>query len=651
MLDSRHLRDLARRLGDRCGSSPSSCRAGSAIAGPTGAASGAPTRAVLAHERLAIVDVEHGAQPLRQPRRRVRCWPSTARSTTTARSRPGSRQPYAFATASDCEVILALYRERASSSSNDLNGIFAFVLYDAARERYLIARDPIGVVPLYYGHDDEGHLLVASEMKALRRALPDAARVPAGLLSRQRATVRCGATTSRAGASIERVEGQPVGPRGPGRGALEDAVHRQLMTDVPLRRAALGRSRLVGDRRPGRQALRRPPGRERRPASAPGGRGSTPSRSASRARPIWRRRRSRPRLIGTVHHEFHFTVQEGLDALSDVIYHLETYDVTTIRASTPMYLMARRIRAMGIKMVLSGEGADEIFGGYLYFHKAPERAASSTPRRCASSTSCTSTTACAPTRRWPPGASRRGCRSSTASSSTWRWASTPRDKMVPEDGIEKQVLREAFRGLLPEEILWRQKEQFSDGVGYSWIDSLREIAEREVTDGCSSPRRPSASRSTRRRPRRRYFYRRLFERHFPGDAAAGVRARRQEHRLQHAAGPRLGRELRGERRSVRAGGQRRAPGHQSPGRLARPPWSARPCRRDGSLGIVYLHRVRVFVHSMQEACAAVRVARSRLGRAARRRKWVPEPWPGVRRVSPAARRGSRQPRCTRRRSR
>lgn len=468
---------------------------------------------VLAHERLAIVDVEHGAQPLRSPED-AQVLAVNGEIYNHRELADGLAEPYAFTTASDCEVILALYRERGVDFLNHLSGIFAFALWDAERGRHLIARDPIGVVPLYYGYDDAGQLFVASEMKALVERCPVLKEFPPGsFLDSEVGEVR--SYYQPAWREYSAVEGRPV-DRDALRQGLEEAVHRQLMTDVPygvLLSGGLDSSVIAGLAK--RFADRRVESGDREPAWWPQlhsfsiGLEGSPDLAAARVA---------AEALGTVHHPFEFTLQEGLDALSDVVYHLETYDVTTIRASTPMYLMARRIRAMGVKMVLSGEGADEIFGGYLYFHKAPNA------------------------REFHDETVRKldrlhlfDCLRANKAMAAWgveaRVPFLDREfldvamsfdaahKMVPADGIEKQVLREAFTGLLPEEILWRQKEQFSDGVGYSWIDALRDMAESEVSDAELSR---AGERFAINPPdtKEGYFYRRLFERHFPGDAAA-----------------------------------------------------------------------------------------------------------------------------------
>jgi len=461
--------------------------------------------AVLAHERLAIVDVEHGAQPLVD---------SSNGCVLTVNGeiynhqdlRQQLRQPHDFQTASDCEVILYLYDELTPQDFlNRLNGIFAFVLYDPRRATWLIARDPIGVMPLYLGWDAADNLYAASEMKAL---VPRCERIvefpPGHYFSGDNGDEK------DKGFQPYYVPGWAVSGRVPGqkyhpgvlREALEAAVRRQLMADVPFGVLISGGvdSSLIAA-----IAARHCEGRihsfviglEGAPDLAPARRVAA--------------------HIGTVHHEIHFTVQEGLDALSDVIYHLETFDITTIRAATPMYLLMRKIHTLGIKMVLSGEGADEIFGGYLYFHKAPNGAAlhQETLRKLQK-------------------LHLYDCARANKAGAAWgievRVPFLDRDfldvamNLAPRiklpyaadhpQPIEKWPLRHAFAGYLPDDVLWRQKEQFSDGVGYAWIAALKRVADQQVSD---SQMAGAAERFPVKTPESKeaYLYRRLFEQHFP----------------------------------------------------------------------------------------------------------------------------------------
>jgi asparagine synthase (glutamine-hydrolysing) len=471
--------------------------------------------AILAHERLAIVDVEHGAQPLESPDGRY-VLAVNGEIYNHASLEQALEQPYAFQTRSDCEVIIPLFALRDAGLLGELNGIFAFALYDRQDDRYFLARDPIGVMPLYWGHDEHGRVWVASELKALIDVCPSFEEFPPGhyLDSRSGESVRYYEPAWR---SYDAVRGRGV-DRDRLRESLEAAVERQLMCDVPygvLLSGGLDSSILTAICH--KFYKRRIENGGRSEAWWPQlhsfaiGLDGSPDLVAAR---------TAARAIGTIHHEFTYTVQEGLDAVSDVIYHLETYDVTTVRAATPMYLLARRIKAMGIKMVLTGEGSDEIFGGYLYFHKAPDAEEFH-----------------AETLRKLDQLHLFDCLRANKSLAAWgiegrvpfldrefldvAMGFDATEKMCGEGRIEKHVLREAFRGYLPDEILWRQKEQFSDGVGYSWIDSLKSAAEDEIGD-------QQFDRADRRFPshvpatKEAYLYRAIFERHFPGEAAAAT---------------------------------------------------------------------------------------------------------------------------------
>jgi len=470
-------------------------------------------RAILAHERLAIVDVLHGAQPLRDPAG-MHVLAVNGEIYNHRELRAGLREPFAFATDSDCEIILALYRERGDGFVDALNGIFAFVLYDAERDRWLIARDHMGIVPLYTGRDDEGNLHVASEMKALVPVCREVAEFPPGHLwaSGQPEPVRW---YHRGWRAYDAVAGAPAEPRML-REAMEAAVRRQLMSDVPygvLLSGGLDSSVIAACA--ARFAARRVEDEGRSDAWWPRlhsfaiGLEGAPDLAAAREVAAH---------LDLVHHEFHFTVQEGIDALGDVIHHLETFDVTTVRAATPMYLMARRIRAMGIKMVLSGEGSDEIFGGYLYFHRAPD------PRAFHEETV-----------RKLDRLHRSACLRANKAMAAWgvearvpfldrdfldvAMAIDPAAKMAGGGKIEKHLLRRAFEDALPASIAWRQKEQFSDGVGYGWIDALRAHAEAEVSDremAAARYRFPIGTPASKEA----YLYRSLFAEHFPLDSAA-----------------------------------------------------------------------------------------------------------------------------------
>lgn len=476
--------------------------------------------AILVHERLAIVDPAGGSQPLRSADGGL----VLAVNGEIYNHRDLEKQlaqPYAFQTGSDCEVINALYRDEDDIAKwlNAFNGIFAFALWDRARQRYLIARDPFGVCPLYWGHDADGRLWVASEMKALADTCADVAQFPPGHYfdSASGELVRYYLKPWRDHAATRDVEVAKQELRE----AFERAVHRQLMSDVPygvLLSGGLDSSLVAAVA--ARYARRRVEEDDQAEAWWPRlhsfaiGLDGSPDLAAAKVA---------AEALGTVHHGFTYTFEEGLDALPDVIRHVETYDVTTIRASTPMFLLARRIKAMGVKMVLSGEGSDEVFGGYLYFHKAPDAREfhDETIRKL-------------------DALHNYDCL--RANKSMMAWGVEPRVPFLDvefldvamrmdakfkmagrrPDGsrrIEKAILREAFEGYLPDAILWRQKEQFSDGVGYGWIDGLKAHAEAQVSDRVFAA---AASRFPVNPPQSKeaYLYRHLFEQFFPGVACA-----------------------------------------------------------------------------------------------------------------------------------
>jgi len=469
--------------------------------------------AILAHERLAIVDPESGRQPLMSPDGKVALAVNgEIYNHRDIRRRYAGR--YAFMTGSDCEVILALWRDKGPALVDELSGIFAFALYDEQTDEFLIARDPIGVIPLYMGTDDDGTVYVASELKALEGFCKQYEAFPPGHYYYSR-DGHAKQYYKRDWADYDAVKDNGADTEEL-RQALEQAVRRQLMSDVPygvLLSGGLDSSVISAMARKFSATRVESGGRDeawwpRLHSFAVGLRGAP---DLAKARLV-------ADHIGTVHHEINYTLQEGIDALSDVIYFTETYDVTTVRASTPMYLLARFIRSMGIKMVLSGEGADEVFGGYLYFHKAP------TPRAFHEETV-----------RKLSRLHQYDCLRANKSLAAWgvegrvpfldkefldvAMRLNPKAKMCPGRQIEKRVLREAFADLLPDEVAWRQKEQFSDGVGYSWIDTLRGMAETAVTDSQMSR---AAERFAVNPPRSKeeYMYREMFESHFPSRSAA-----------------------------------------------------------------------------------------------------------------------------------
>lgn len=469
--------------------------------------------AILAHERLSIVDPESGQQPLYSPDRcQVLAVNGEIYNHKDLRER--YKDQYQFQTGSDCEVILALYRDRGIDFLEELNGIFAFALYDETRDEFLIARDPIGVIPLYIGYDADGKVYVASELKALEGQCDHYEPFLPGhyYWSGEGKMHRY---YHRDWMDYDQVKDNKASVTAIHDG-LEAAVRRQLMSDVPYGVLLSGGldSSIISAVAEKYADMR--------------------IEDDSKTKAYWPRLHSfavglkgapdlaKARLvadhIGTVHHEINYTIQEGLDAIRDVIYFIETYDVTTVRASTPMYLLARVIKSMGIKMVLSGEGADEIFGGYLYFHKAPDARAfhEETVRKLSK-------------------LYLYDCLRANKSLAAWgvegrvpfldkefldiAMRTNPEAKLCPGMMMEKKILRQAFADMLPDEVAWRQKEQFSDGVGYSWIDTLKAVTAAAVTDEQMAH---AAERFPINTPQNKeeYYYRCIFAEHFPSDSAA-----------------------------------------------------------------------------------------------------------------------------------
>jgi len=469
--------------------------------------------AIMAHERLSIVDPASGKQPLFSPDGKVAlCVNGEIYNHREIREQLKGK--YEFQTGSDCEVILALYKLKGVDFLEDISGIFAFALYDEEQDLFLIARDEIGVIPLYVGKDAQGHVLVSSELKGLEGYATEYDQFKPGYVwsSRDAEPTRW---YKRDWMEYENVKNNGA-DKDALRAALENAVERQLMSDVPYGVLLSG-------------------GLDSSIISAVAKRYSGKRIEDGQATDAWWPQlhsfavglKGAPDLaaakvvadhIGTVHHEIHYTIQEGLDAIRDVIYHIETYDVTTVRASTPMYLLSRVIKSMGIKMVLSGEGADEVFGGYLYFHKAPDAQAfhEETLRKIGK-------------------LYLYDCLRANKSLAAWgvegrvpfldkefldvAMRLNPASKMAPGKVIEKKILREAFEHLLPASVAWRQKEQFSDGVGYNWIDTLKKVAEDAVSDYDMAH---AAQRFPINPPmnKEEYHYRTIFEEHFPSESAA-----------------------------------------------------------------------------------------------------------------------------------
>jgi asparagine synthase (glutamine-hydrolysing) len=470
-------------------------------------------KAVMAHERLAIVDPASGKQPLYSPDGQL-VLAANGEIYNHRALRNQLKSEYEFQTESDCEIILALFKEKGVDFVDDLNGIFGFAIYDVDKDAYFIARDHMGIIPLYIGWDKNGTFYVASELKALESVCTKIELFPPGhyFYSKANEFVQW---YKRDWVDYDAVKDNETRIKAI-KEALEAAVHRQLMSDVPygvLLSGGLDSS--VTSAIAKKYAQKRIESGDKNDAWWPqlhsfsvGLEGSPDLAAAQKVADH----------IGTVHHEIKFTIQEGLDAIKDVVYNLETYDTTTIRASTPMYLMARVIKSMGIKMVLSGEGADELFGGYLYFHKAPNAKEfhQETVRKLDK-------------------LHMYDCLRANKSLAAWgiegrvpfldkefmdvAMRINPQDKMINGERMEKWVVRKAFEDMLPESVAWRQKEQFSDGVGYSWIDTLKEVVDKEVSD---EQMKNAHFRFPVQTPlnKEEFYYRSIFESHFPSEAAA-----------------------------------------------------------------------------------------------------------------------------------
>ncbi|NKI27336.1 asparagine synthase B [Arenibacter sp. 6A1] len=470
-------------------------------------------KAIMAHERLAIVDPASGKQPLFSEDKKL-VLAANGEIYNHRELRKQFEGKYNFQTESDCEVILALYKEKGADFLDDMNGIFGFAIYDTEKDAYFIARDHMGIIPLYIGWDINGTFYVASELKALEGTCTKIQLFPPGHYMESK-DGEFKKWYSRDWMEYDAVKENETSIQEI-KEALEAAVHRQLMSDVPygvLLSGGLDSS--VTSAIAKKYAQKRIESDDTTDAWWPqlhsfsvGLEGSPDLAAAQKVADH----------IGTIHHEIKFTIQEGLDAIKDVIYNLETYDITTVRASTPMYLMARVIKSMGIKMVLSGEGADELFGGYLYFHKAPnaQEFHEETVRKLSK-------------------LHMYDCLRANKSLAAWgiegrvpfldkefmdvAMRINPQDKMINGERMEKWVVRKAFEDMLPESVAWRQKEQFSDGVGYSWIDTLKEVVDKEVTSeqlANAKYRFPLQTPTSKEE----FYYRSIFEEHFPSDAAA-----------------------------------------------------------------------------------------------------------------------------------
>ena len=468
--------------------------------------------AILAHERLSIVDIKSGRQPLFSNDESI-ILTVNGEIYNHLDFRNSSEIDYKYQTNSDCEVIIPLFKEYGKDLLNHLNGIFSFFLYDKLENAFFVARDPIGVIPLYMGKDKNGTSYFSSEMKSLVGKCQNIKEFPPGyyMTNNDAEPVKY---YKKNWMSFDNIKN--YNSKKDLNNSLENAVKRQLMSDVPfgvLLSGGLDSSIISSIVK--KFSKKRIESDQKKDAWWPqihsfavGLKGSPDLKAANKV----------SKDLGTVHHEIHFTIQEALDSLEDVIYYLETYDVTTVRASTPMYLMARYIKSMGIKMVLSGEGADEIFGGYLYFHKAPNSKEfhEETVRKIDK-------------------LHLYDCLRANKSLSAWGVEGRvpfldkefidysmnldPKLKMISSDKIEKHILRESFKGYLPDDILWRQKEQFSDGVGYSWIDSLKEYADKSISENDFINRSEIFPVNTPK-SKEEFLFRRIFEKHFPGDDCA-----------------------------------------------------------------------------------------------------------------------------------
>ena len=469
-------------------------------------------KAILAHERLAIVDPTSGKQPiLSTDGQKIVAVNGEIYNHQDLRNQ---LKDYKFKTNSDCEVIIPLYEKKGVDFLNDLNGIFAFSLYDTKKDKFLIARDHIGIIPLYVGWDQDETFYVASELKSLEGVCNKIELFPPGhfLESDNMEFKKWYNPNWKSFNSVKNKETSIKAIHD----SLSSAVKRQLMSDVPygvLLSGGLDSS--ITSALAKKFASKRIESGDKQDAWWP----QLHSFSVGlKGAPDLKAAKIVADHIGTIHHEINFTIQEGIDAIRDVIYHLETYDITTVRASTPMYLMARAIKSLGIKMVLSGEGADELFGGYLYFHKAPNSKEfhEETVRKLDK-------------------LHQYDCLRANKSLAAWGIEGrvpfldkefievamniNPDDKMIKNGRIEKWVLRKAFEEYLPESVLWRQKEQFSDGVGYSWIDSLKELVEKEVTDE-DLKNASNIFKINTPQNKEEYYYRRIFQDHFPSEAAS-----------------------------------------------------------------------------------------------------------------------------------
>ncbi|KAF2480121.1 hypothetical protein BDY17DRAFT_303259 [Neohortaea acidophila] len=532
---------------------------------------------ILVHERLSIVGVDSGAQPMLNEDESI-ALAVNGEIYNHKILRKRLKTPYPFKTHSDCEIILPLYQEHGIDAPKYLDGMFSWVLHDKKMDRLVAARDPIGITTFYMGRSSStpGAVYFASELKCLFPVCDHIEFFPPGHVydSKTDKFTRYFAPTW-----LIEPSNIPTTPLDLGlvRESLERSVRKRMMAEVPfgvLLSGGLDSSLVASIAQ--RETLRLQKEYARKQAFLNSGI-NTPQMNGDLGGPLpiadangnvveddlagidedyklhsvpvlsqlnsfsiglpgapdSKAAAEVARFLGTKHHTFTFTIQEGLDALTDVIYHLETYDVTTIRASTPMFLLSRKIKAMGIKMVLSGEGSDEIFGGYLYFHAAPnkEEFHEETVRRVKN-------------------LHLADCLRANKSTSAWGLEARvpfldkdflqlcmnidPAEKMITKDRIEKYILRKAFdttgepgaKPFLPDHILYRQKEQFSDGVGYGWIDALKDESAKAVSDEqmLEANIRKDKPQWGNDIPdsKESYWYRCMFDEHFPPYCASTV---------------------------------------------------------------------------------------------------------------------------------
>jgi len=517
--------------------------------GPDWSGSVIANNTILCHERLSIVGVDSGAQPLVSDDEDI-ILAVNGEIYNHRLLRKGLKKPYPFKTHSDCEVIIPLYKEHGLDTPKYLDGMFSWVLYDKKLNRAIAARDPIGITTFYIGWSSKepGTVYFASELKCLHTVCDKIQSFPPGHVfdSATGQITRYFEPTWWDGSRI---------PQKPAdlkllRETLEKSVRKRLMAEVPygvLLSGGLDSSLVASIAQ--RETLRLKKLAEEQAATVNGnddeGLVGIGEDNKLRTKTLMPELNSFSiglpgapdneaalevaKFLGTKHHIITFTIEDGLNALSDVIYHLETYDVTTIRASTPMYLLSRKIKSMGIKMVLSGEGSDEIFGGYLYFHGAPSKEAFH--EECV---------------RRVKNLHLADCLRANKSTSAWGLEARvpfldkeflevalnidPQEKLIQGERIEKYILRKAFdtsdepdaQPYLPDSILWRQKEQFSDGVGYGWIDALKDAAEKHVTDEMMRNPKPEWGDDIPD-TKEAYWYRLMFDEHFPPHCASTVK--------------------------------------------------------------------------------------------------------------------------------